>query len=169
MKFILFVVVSGRGTCPRLPDFSYNEELQLWVYQGRTLTADEFNEASARVFHPNYRNKSFTIRPKVIAEATTPEPTVDETDEKQEPATTEEPKAPEETTENQVDSTVPDTVETTVDESAPAFILDGDNIMLDGERVGGVFPPGPHLRVARGRTDLRPALEAWFTQTFPTP
>jgi hypothetical protein len=132
MKYILFVVLTGRNVFPRLPDFQFHEALGLWVYQGKAMDADEFNAACERVFHPTYRNKDYVIRPKVVGDLPEPEP------------------APE-----------------PVEEPA-AFTLVDNDIMLDGERVGGIHPPGPHLRVARGRQDLRPALEAWFaTQTFP--
>lgn len=150
MKYILFVVLTGRNVFPRLPDFQFHEALGLWIYQGKAMDAEEFNAACERVFHPNYRSKDYVIRPRVVEDLPVAvAPAVEPVEEPvEEPVATEEPEQPA--------------------AEEPAFALVDNDIILDGERVGGIHPPGPHLRVARGRQDLRPALEAWFaTQTFP--
>lgn len=48
----------------------------------------------------------------------------------------------------------------------PVFRLDGKDIFLGGERVGGLFDPGDHLRMAKGKTELRFEVEA-FLATLP--
>jgi hypothetical protein len=49
---------------------------------------------------------------------------------------------------------------------SPAFRLDGTDILLGDERVGGLFEPGNHLRMAKGKTDIRDQVEA-FLSTLP--
>lgn len=51
-------------------------------------------------------------------------------------------------------------------DSPPPFRLDGRDIMLGDERVGGLFDPGDHLRMAKGKTELREQVEA-FLATLP--
>jgi hypothetical protein len=48
------------------------------------------------------------------------------------------------------------------------FRFEGRDIMLGDERVGGVFDPGSHIRVAKGKSAIRSDLESWLaTQTIP--
>lgn len=44
----------------------------------------------------------------------------------------------------------------------PRFRIVGTDIFEGEVRVGGLFEPGPHLRVASGRSDLRDELKAWL-------
>lgn len=51
---------------------------------------------------------------------------------------------------------------TTVAPLPQIFRLDGKDIMLGDERVGGLFDPGDHLRMAKGKTELREQVEAFL-------
>ena len=74
-KFLIFIASRIRhGQSVRHPDFSYNAEHQKYIYGGRALTADEFNDAAARVFSEKYQTKGFVFAPMVVkeVEATAP-------------------------------------------------------------------------------------------------
>ena len=140
MKFIIFICDRLRhGQFPRLPEFQFNPDHGKYIYQGRELSAEEFTAACERVFDANYRTCGFTFRPGIV-EMKKPDPVLVE----QSP--------------QPVEPTLFDTP--TVDESAPLFRMEGNNIFQGDERVGGIFDGT--LRVARGMADLRPALEAWL-------
>jgi len=70
MKFIIFICTRlSNGQYPRLPDFPYNSELGKYVYQGRELTLDEFNDAARVVFEQNYRSNGYHFCPMAILPA----------------------------------------------------------------------------------------------------
>ncbi len=48
------------------------------------------------------------------------------------------------------------------DSPPPAFVLDDKAILLNGERVAGLYGEEKQLRVLAAHTDLRPAIEAWL-------
>ena len=48
------------------------------------------------------------------------------------------------------------------DGTAPAFTLDDKAILLNGERVAGLFGEDKQLRVTSAHSELRPAIEAWL-------
>jgi len=52
----------------------------------------------------------------------------------------------------------------TIDVSPDRFRMEGTEIYEGENRVGGLFEPGNHLRVTKGRSDLRPVLEQWLNQ-----
>ncbi|TXH15607.1 MAG: hypothetical protein E6R03_06955, partial [Hyphomicrobiaceae bacterium] len=69
MKFIIFISdIIRHGQFPRLANFRHNRVLDKYLYLGRELSVDEFNEASKVVFNPEFRNEGFTLRPAVISE-----------------------------------------------------------------------------------------------------
>ena len=69
MKFIIFICSHlQHGEYPRLPDFPYNEALGKYIYQGRELTLEEFNEAALVVFDPKYRTSGYAFAPQIIAD-----------------------------------------------------------------------------------------------------
>lgn len=118
MKFIIYISSRLRhGEYPKLPEFPFSQEHGKYIYKGKELEADEFNEAAKRVFHIDYRANGYSFRPEAI-----PQP-----------------------------------------QSTERFRLDGTDIFEGDERVGGLFQPGPHLRVATGKSDLRADLEAFLT------
>ena len=120
MKFIIFITTYlQHGEFPRLPGFSFNSDYGKYLYEGRELTADEFNLAAKRVFNPEYRAEGYSFRPEAI-----PAPVIETATER--------------------------------------FRLDGTDIFEGDERVGGLFQPGPHLRVAPGKSALRHELEAFL-------
>lgn len=66
MLFIIYICTRIKpGQYPKLPDFPFSEKHQQYIYQGRELTAEEFNAASRKVFDPLYRNQGYTFRPLV--------------------------------------------------------------------------------------------------------
>lgn len=120
MKFIIFIASRLRhGEYPKLRDFPFNQQHQRYIYQGRELTADEFNAAAKVVFDAGYRGNGYTFQPEAL-----PQP-------------------------------------------VPVFRLDGTDIFDGDERVGGLFQPGPHLRVAPGKSSLRADLEAFLQSIQP--
>lgn len=73
MKFIIFIATRLRhGEHPKLKDFPYSHEHGRYIYQGRELTADEFNAAAKVVFDSNYRGNGYAFRPEAIAPAEAP-------------------------------------------------------------------------------------------------
>jgi hypothetical protein len=67
MKFIIFIADAIRhGNFPRVDQFEYSPEYGLYIYLGRELTVSEFNEASKRVFDPDFRNQGFIFRPQAV-------------------------------------------------------------------------------------------------------
>lgn len=67
MKFIIFIADDIRhGNFPRVDQFEYSPEYGLYIYLGRELTVSEFNEASKRVFDPDFRNQGFAFRPQAV-------------------------------------------------------------------------------------------------------
>lgn len=69
MKFIIFISdIIRHGQFPRLANFRHSRVLDKYLYLGRELSVDEFNEASKVVFNPEFRNEGFTLRPAVISE-----------------------------------------------------------------------------------------------------
>lgn len=86
MKFIIFINSRIRhGQSVRHPDFSYNAEHQKYIYGGRALTADEFNDAAARVFSEKYQTKGFVFSPMVVKEVEATAPPVEAPPEPPEP------------------------------------------------------------------------------------
>lgn len=70
MKFIIFIADAIRhGNFPRVDQFEYSPEHGLYIYLGRELTVSEFNEASKRVFDPDFRNQGFLFRPQAVGPA----------------------------------------------------------------------------------------------------
>jgi hypothetical protein len=67
MNFLIFVAGRIRnGQRVGLKDFPYSEKYEKYLYKGRPLTLEEFNEASEIVFNANYRNNGFSFCPKAI-------------------------------------------------------------------------------------------------------
>ena len=52
--------------------------------------------------------------------------------------------------------------------SPPAFALEGSKIMLDGQRIAGLFGEDKQLRVTAAHTALRPQIEAWLLTLTPS-
>lgn len=78
MKFIIFINSRIRhGQSVRHPDFSHNAEHQKYIYGGRALTADEFNDAASRVFSEKYQTKGFVFAPMVVKEVEATAPPVE--------------------------------------------------------------------------------------------
>lgn len=118
MKFIIYISSNVQhGEYPSLPEFKFHHSYGKYTFGGKELTVDEFNEASKRVFHPDFRTEGYRFCPECIL-----------------------PPPP-----------------------ASRFRLDGTDIFEGDERVGGLFQPGPHLRVATGKSDLRADLEAFLS------
>jgi len=70
MKFLIYICDRIRhGQYPRLPGFSHSEKHGKFVWQGRELTLEEFNAASAVVFAPNYLRHDYHLCPLAIAPA----------------------------------------------------------------------------------------------------
>ena len=69
-KILLFIVfISTRLSqyqFPRLDDFKWSEKFGKYLYLGRPLTFDEFNEASKNVFSPDYNSEGFAFCPQAL-------------------------------------------------------------------------------------------------------
>ena len=50
-----------------------------------------------------------------------------------------------------------------------SFTLDGKSILLNGERIAGLFGDEKQLRVVSAHSDLRPQIEAWLQTITPEP
>ena len=73
----LIIYVSSRirhAQAVRHPDFSYSERHGKYLYGGRELSQQEFNEAAERVFSEKYLTKGFTFAPAVVEPAPEPAP-----------------------------------------------------------------------------------------------
>lgn len=71
----LIIYVSSRirhAQAVRHPDFSYSERHGKYLYGGRELSQQEFNEAAERVFSEKYLTKGFTFAPAVVESAEVP-------------------------------------------------------------------------------------------------
>lgn len=67
MKFIIHIASRIRpGQFPKLPDFQFSQERQMYLYAGRELDVAEFNAAAERVFDPKYNSKGYVFRPVAI-------------------------------------------------------------------------------------------------------
>jgi hypothetical protein len=117
-----------------------------YVYLGRELTLEEFNEAAAKIFATGFRGEERTFQPLAIVRS----------------ATAAKPPAPAPVVE-------PDpTPEPDEASTPPAFTLDGKAILLGDERVAGLFGDDKQLRVTAAYTDLRPQIEAWLLTLTPS-
>ena len=66
MKFLIFIVTNSRRGNPRLAGFSFSDTYQKYLYQGRALTSDEFNEGVAIFLEKPINAKGYAISVKVI-------------------------------------------------------------------------------------------------------
>ena len=72
MTFIIYISSRIRQGQPvRHADFQWNEKHGRYLYLGRELSADEFNDAAATVFNKEYRGKNFTFTPMALLGAAT--------------------------------------------------------------------------------------------------
>jgi len=65
MKFLIFILTTRRAF-PRLKGFSYNDEYQKFLYQGRSLTSDEFNEGVEIFLNKPLNARGYTISVQAI-------------------------------------------------------------------------------------------------------
>lgn len=135
MKFIIFIADNIRhGNFPRVDGFEYSQAYEKYLYAGRELSAEEFNEASKRVFSPDFRNQGFSFRPQAV-----------------EPKAAIKAAAPPQPVEQAPVAATP-----------PDFYFEGRQIFLGGERVAGLFGEDAQLRVRAEHAEIRPAIEAWL-------
>lgn len=132
------------------------------VYQQRIIeSAEDFNATWAAVNDPRFPSRGCTFLPYILtpedeAKMTAPavvEPVVEPVQEESPPVQEETP-APAE--------------EQPAEPEAPAFILDGKNIMLGNERVAKLSGDDKQLRVVAAFAGLRPQIEAWLQTLTPS-
>lgn len=182
MKTItLFLIVIAetlrQGDFPRIPQFEYSPEHEKYLFLGRPLTLEEFNEAAKRVFSPGFPGQGRNFAPMAIE--------VEVEDEGKAPKTPTPPapkpplavvipaKEPDEPQAPEGDDDGPSEAElaeaAAIDAAAKAaaagdftFAPNGKDIMQGDVRVAGLFGAEKSLRVPHSNKELRPALEAWL-------
>lgn len=144
MKFIIFISDNIRhGNYPRVDGFEYSQAYEKYLYAGRELSADEFNEAAQRVFNPDFRNQGFSFRPQAV-----------------------EPKVVKKAAEPVIESVEEPAAEVAAE--LPGFRFEGRQIHYGEDRVAGLFGEDAQLRVRAEFAELRPAIEEWL-ESQPTP
>lgn len=160
MKFIIFIADNIRqGNFPRVDQFEYSHEYGLYTYLGRDLSVSEFNEASDRVFHPDFRNQGFCFRPQVVGSQ---EAELKKTAESVEKSKVD---AAFVVTVNHVTVPVGKPVDPSSHVAPPKFRLEGKKIFVGQERVAGLYGEEKQLRVFK--EELRDEIEAWLTAHTP--
>lgn len=186
MKAILLLICRSRFHVPRVGGFVHSAQFAAFthpyhpfVFEGRALDMDEFNVAAARLLDVRNTNLGYEVSVRMVpAELPVEElPVVDAPAESLETAPADGPGspewiAPEPGTEYKaaVDpSSEPEPNETSNEDtlSPPAFVLEGSKIMLDGQRIAGLFGEDKQLRVTANHAALRPQIEAWLQTLTP--
>jgi hypothetical protein len=152
MFLAIFIADTIRhGQYPRIPNFQHNNAIDKYLYLGRELSVEEFNQAANEVFSPDFRNEGFTLRPVVLTDeqvaAISP---CRKAREEAEQATSEQAPAP--------PADAPST-----------FTMSGKRILMFGVDVAGLYGEGDsqHVRVKSEHADLRPQIEAWLSTQQP--
>ena len=174
--FLIFISSAIRAyEYPRIDGFVHTTEFkdvvnadgkplgERYVYLGRELTIDEFNAAAARVFSPTFAGEERSFQPLAIG-----------------PAAAGKIAAPVAVTApilEFVESSataignylavkdthpIPSSTDAPAPAPAPEFTLDDKAILMNGERIAGLFGEDKQLRVLSAHSDLRPAIEAWL-------
>lgn len=170
MKAVIRISTRLRSTAPIPREFHVIQGLEHlgMIYQGKIIAQpEEFNETLAAVTDRRFANRGCDFFPYMLtAEDEAKMNAIPET-----VVTTPEPEwtAPDPGTEytvavDMVATPVGESVETTSeDTSSPAaFILDGNRILMNGERIAGLFGEDKQLRVTAAHAALRPEIEAWL-------
>lgn len=159
MKAVIRISTRIRSCAPIPRDFGNINGLEHLglIYQQKIITTpEEFNEVLARVSDSRFPNRGCAFFPYLLTA---------EDEAKMTEAPTPVVVAPE------PETITPDqTGEYVVSIDAPAsFTLDGKSIMLNGERIAGLFGDEKQLRVVSAHSDLRPQIEAWLQTITPEP
>lgn len=185
MKAIILLICRSRFHVPRVGGFIHSAQFaqfthpyQPFVFEGRALDVDEFNTAAARLLDVRNPNLGYEVSVRMVPDemlvADAPEIPLDEVEMNEGPAPDApgSPEAPAEagapvTAEGPVPSSPdsPESLGTPADENAdgpPAFVLEGNRILLNGERIAGLFGEDKQLRVTAAYSALRPEIEAWL-------
>jgi hypothetical protein len=65
--FIIFIATRlSQFQFPRIPNFSFSKKFDKYVYEGRALTVEEFNEASKLVFSQGFKSDGFIFCPQAV-------------------------------------------------------------------------------------------------------
>ena len=163
--FLIFISSAIRAyEYPRIDGFVHTTEFndvvnadgnplgERYVYLGRELTIDEFNAAAARVFSPTFAGEERSFQPLAISSSAAVKPT----------APVAIPVPTPEVVETPITAPVARPVEAGTDSPAHEFTLDDKAILMNGERIAGLFGEDKQLRVLSAHSYLRPAIEAWL-------
>ena len=166
--FLIFISSAIRAyEYPRIDGFVHTTEFkdvvnadgkplgERYVYLGRELTIDEFNSAAARVFSPTFAGEERSFQPLAIGPAAAVAKIAT-------PVAVAVIAPPMVVIEPPIAAPVAITVNVAPDAPAPEFTLDDKAIIMNGERIAGLFGEDKQLRVLSAHADLRPAIEAWL-------
>lgn len=170
MKAVIRISTRLRSTAPIPREFHVIQGLEHlgMIYQGKIIAQpEEFNETLAAVTDRRFANRGCDFFPYMLtAEDEAKMNAIPET-------------APVEFNEMSQDEIETQIAQLTEEEEsphfaevkakalaildkAPAFILDGNRILMNGERIAGLFGEDKQLRVTAAHAALRPEIEAWL-------